>query len=259
LFSRRLVGAYLKGLLVKKHLMSTLAAGLLLMGAAQASRANSVQIVTVNSNNGSEAAMATAVFTFSSGHLSIDLTNNVNNPHAAGSLLGGVSFTFATSGLGAPTNLSITGTLINITTKTPVAYAGNISSELGHWQLTSTSPDTIKAVANDPLIIGYGNGGLANSVYTNANSSLTGSSHNPFIQGTAHLEMDIAGLTDATQLSSVNFFFGTNFTSIAGTPSGPTPSGAAVATPLPAGAWGGLAMMGVMGIGARIRKARRPA
>jgi hypothetical protein len=137
-----------------------------------------------------------------------------------------------------------------------VAYGGDAAAQFANWQLTDTSPIIIRSTANNPLVIGYGDGGLASSVYTNANPSLTGNSHNPFIQGTAHLSMDIAGLTESTKLASASMLFGTTFTSISGGPPTGVPTGV-TPTPLPAGVWGGISILGALGLGGRIRKALR--
>jgi hypothetical protein len=70
---------------LRKLLATTFACAALSL-AISSLRASTVAVYTVNSTNGTELAMGTAVFTYGNGQLTIDLTNNDNNPHAAASL-----------------------------------------------------------------------------------------------------------------------------------------------------------------------------
>jgi hypothetical protein len=168
----------------------------------------------INTTNGGEPAKATADLTFGNGTLTVVLTNSAVNPHAAGSLLGGVSFKMSGSP-GTPSSVSNSGSLIDIAGDGSTSlFGGNAASELDNWSFTATgNPDIFRVSGNDPLIIGYGDGGLPSSSYDNANSSLTNGSHDPYIQNAGTFVYNIPGVTTSTTASNFSFLFGTTFTS----------------------------------------------
>lgn len=242
---------------------AALFASLAIAGSAAIASANSVTTITVTGSNAGQPIDGTAVFTITStGHLTIDLTNNVANPTSASSLLGGIIFTLqptATFSGVAPTNFSVSGNLIDVNTSTGT-YATATSSQISalganvNWSQSKGDPFTLSVSSgNDPLIIGNPNG---SNLYSNANPSL-GASHQPFFQNTAEFNMDIAGLTTAATVSAVSFEWGTGYTHFAatGTSTVTTPSVVLPsAVPLPTAACSGLSLLALLGIAARLRK-----
>jgi len=81
------------------------------------------------------------------------------------------------------------------------------------WTLTNTSAGTyyldgLNGAAATPAntIIG----GAAGNTYASANSSIAGNGpHNPFVAGTGHFVLSIAGVSASTNITSAIFSFGT--------------------------------------------------
>jgi hypothetical protein len=144
--------------------------------------------------------------------LNIDITNTEANPTAAGQLISGLSFVLMNAGTVLPSAGTLSSTISNgsgggvtvldssfnatTTTATPSTWkASYVNSSEGIYlnDLTGAKP------AN--MIIGPG-------PYTNANPSITG--HDPSLAGTVQFSISgITGLTSTTDLSAVDFYYGT--------------------------------------------------
>ncbi len=219
-----------------------------------AARANTVTTVNIVGTNGGEPVNGTAVFTFGAGSLTIDLTNNVTDPHAAASLFGGIKFTI--SGGGAASGLTASGTLIDIgsggTISAPTSAELASLSSTDNWGLTGTANYNLEVSGNDPLIVGNPNGGTG--AYSNANSSLTNGSHDPFLEHTAHFTMTIAGLSATDNVSNVSSYWGTTFKTFDSTDGTETVTTALVSVPLPDAACMGVSLLGTLGLANMVRR-----
>jgi PEP-CTERM motif len=189
--------------------------------------------VTFNTAPGATSAggsvSATAIFTVSpSGTLTIQLTNNTVNPGNVGQNISDLSFTIA----------GRTGTLSSSTGNTIFVNDNGTTSPGSNgvstgWVLDSSGPNFhlngLAGSANGPAFTILGAPGPG-GVYSNANSSIAGNDpHNPFLNQQATFTLSIPGLTSATQISGVNFSFGTTAgDDVPGTPGTPVPEPASM-------------------------------
>jgi hypothetical protein len=175
--------------------------------------ANTVTYITpMGSMQGGENVNASAAFTTNTNTITIDLTNLLTaaQVHAAGQNISDLQFTIsnAFTGTVGDANRSYTGTLVD------VDASGNVSpgsGTLNGWDFSNTGSTFLleelgSAQGNNQTIIG----GAGASSYPGANSSITNGSHDPFIQGTAHFTLTVAGVTSATTITSTIFSFGTD-------------------------------------------------
>ena len=177
--------------------------------------ANTVTYLTpAGSMQGTENVDASAAFTTSLNTITIDLTNLLTaaQVHGVGGNISDLQFTIsnAISGSVSDTDRSYTGTFVD------VDGSGNVSTDnsagLNGWDFSNSNSTTFlleelgSAQGNNETIIG----GAGASSYPNANSSITNGHGNPFIQGTGHFTLTVAGVTAATNITSAIFSFGTS-------------------------------------------------
>jgi hypothetical protein len=183
----------------------------LLMGlAAFATFGHATTVYTISSGG----ATGTATFTFGTNSLTIGINDTVVNPLDVAHNLSALSFTFAggtggsLTGASSPAlrTVSAGGAFTDAAGPTTVAGVGWVYSTSSNTYLLDVLSGTGHAGPKH-TIIGSPNG---SNVYSAANSSLTGSEHNPFLANSATFTFAFTGGVNAsTLLSGVSFQFGT--------------------------------------------------
>ena len=183
----------------------------LLMGlAAFATLGHATTVYTISSGG----ATGTATFTFGTNSLTIGINDTVVNPLDVAHNLSALSFKFAggtggsLTGASSPAfrTLNANGTFSDATGPSTVAGVGWVYSASSGTYLLDVLSGTGHAGPKH-TIIGSPN---SSNVYSAANSSLTGSEHNPFLANSATFTFAFTGGVDAnTRLSGVSFQFGT--------------------------------------------------
>lgn len=181
-------------------------------------------------DSANETVNASAAFTTGAGTVTIDLTNLLTaaQMNSVGQDLSDLSFilsgTFA-SGLVSDANRTYSGTFINVGANGVVSAA---SPTLNGWDFSNTGStfllEDLGSTAGPAQTIIGGTAG-SNTAYSNAGGSIASNGpHNPFIQGTAHFVLNIAGVTANTTVTGATFSFGTTLgDNIPGTPGSPVP------------------------------------
>ena len=147
---------------------------------------------------------ASAVVTTANGGLvTVTLNNLQSGIFEAGQLLSDFFFTLSAAPSAINTSVVPTGSLIDI------APGGAVTTDNGTidgWVLTSSGAtlhlDSLAVSGPSQTIIGPG-------PFTTANASITGSTHNPYLNQTASFSFTVAGVTSATTVSNGIFSFGT--------------------------------------------------
>jgi len=169
---------------------------------------------------GGNPVSASATFTTSTNTVMIDLNNllSASDMKTVAQALSDLSFTlsgtFAT-GLVNDTNRVYSGRLIDVGANGVVSTdAGNgIAASYNGWDFSNTGSlflleDLGSAAGPAQTIIGGTSG--SNTAYSNAGGSIASNGpHNPFLQGTAHFVLTIAGVTANTTVTGATFSFGT--------------------------------------------------
>jgi len=166
------------------------------------------------------------------GNISITVANAQADPLSASQLLNGVAFTLSES--------ETTGTLMSDTAAMRTIAAGGkfmngAPSAMG-WALAENTAGGLElcvlctdlgAVGPKHLLIGPA---AASGIYASANDSIAGNKpHNPFTVGQASFFVNAPGVTSATFITGVTFFFGTDAgVSVPGSCSGGGPVGGPV-------------------------------
>ena len=143
------------------------------------------------------------VTTASGGLVTVTLNNLQASIFEAGQTLSDFFFTLSLTPSAINTSVVPTGSLIDI------APGGAVTTDNGSidgWVLTSSGAtlhlDSLAVSGPSQTIIGPG-------PFTTANPSITGSSHNPFLNQTASFSFTVAGVTSGTTVSNGIFSFGT--------------------------------------------------
>jgi hypothetical protein len=151
---------------------------------------------------------ASATFATGANTISISLSNLIVNPTSVIQNISDLAFTLSTgqtvgtlsSSSGMERTVAANGTYTNGAT---VSTGWALSSSGGGLLLNVLGTPT----APDHTILGLPNG---SNVYGNANSSIAGNGpHNPFLAGVVTFNLNVAGVTAASTISSVTFSFGT--------------------------------------------------
>src|SRR5260370_11787473 len=167
------------------------------------------------STQGGSSVIASAAFTTGEGTVTLDLSNLLSTAEMnnVAQNLSDIRFTLTdkfASGLVNDSNRSYTGRLIDIasdgsvTTNTTDLYDGWDFSNSGSTFLLE---ELNSAEGPSQTIIGGTPG--SNTPYPTSGSIAGNTPHNPFIQGTAHFTLNIAGVTANTSVSAATFSFGT--------------------------------------------------
>lgn len=175
--------------------------------------ANTVSISTApGSMSAGGAVDATAVITTGAGTVTIDLTNNLTASAVknVGQNISDLFFTLDTTTSSGSVSSS-SASFVNVDSNgnaTAASVAGTdpigwgLSNSGGTYHLDGLGGSFTPA----HTIIG----GAGAALYANANASIAGNNpHNPFVQGTGHFVLSIAGVTAGTNISNVIFSFGT--------------------------------------------------
>jgi PEP-CTERM putative exosortase interaction domain len=241
-----------------KRIFRILPAGLLVVLSSSLATAGMVTFTTpTGSTQGGNPVNASAAFTTGLNSVTIDLSNllTATQMNDVGQNLSDLSFTLSgtfASGLVTDTNRTYTGTLIDVASNGVVSSA---SGSFNGWDFSNVGSkflleDLGSAAGPAQTIIG---GGGATS-YANANGSIAGNDpHNPFLQGTAHFTLNIAGVTSGTTVNAATFSFGTTLgNNIPGDGGGTISS-----VPEPASlALLGFGLLGLGAFGRRLRQSR---
>jgi hypothetical protein len=192
---------------------------------APGANANTITVETApGATNGGQAVDASATITTGAGTVIIDLSNllTASQVISVSQNLSDLSFTLDSSGTSGSV-ASSTGTFINVGTGGAVTLAASVSgsgTDLIGWALTSNGTGGFELNGLAGSLAGPAQtiiGGTAGdpTAYSNANASIDGNGpHNPFVQGTGEFVLDIAGVTAATNVSNVEFSFGTGPSSV---------------------------------------------
>jgi hypothetical protein len=174
-------------------------------------QAGSVTYAVSGNISGTGDYNADATFVTGMGTLTITLTNLQGNIEDVGQNLSALKFTLSNpSTLLNSTLGSGTGQEITIDSKTSNTLGSTVNAG---WVYSSTG-----AVGLLDVLAGTGHAGPEHTIvgapgaggnYTNANGSLTGGSHNPFLYESATFVIDNSNITANTTVSSATFQFGT--------------------------------------------------
>ncbi|HEY3838883.1 MAG TPA: PEP-CTERM sorting domain-containing protein [Bryobacteraceae bacterium] len=200
----------------------------------------------------------TVSITTAANTITVAFTDSTSNPTSDTQGISGLALSLNFGTTNTPSVTSSTGQLINIASGG--SWSNDTTDSITHWAASnagvSNNTTTIylsvfSGGTPQDLVIGQP---ASNSVYSSANSSIAGSKHNPFIQGTATFVLNLLGVTSNTQVSSATFNFGTAQGLCLGGTVNQCVSGT-VSTPEP-GTWT-LLLLGVVLIGApRLRRCR---
>jgi hypothetical protein len=215
---------------------------LFLFGALAANAKQILFSTDPSATMGGNPVSASALFTTSSGQLTIVLSNLLANETSDGQAISGLEFNLSQILAGTGT-LTDTGTTVSVSNHvgTPDSTVVDAGWAFGTYnsenilciicQSGLTPPDHTAPPSH--LILGPG-------PYTNANGSIT--AHSPYMDQTVTFTINNSSITENTDISGVIFKFGTNFsdsTQTTGIPSDPGHSEAV--TPEP----GTLALAGI--------------
>lgn len=173
-----------------------------------------------------ESVWARATFTTAADQVTIVLENLQADPKTVAQCLSGLRFTFST---GQSSGSLSSGSGVERTIASDGTYSVGGTAAAG-WSLSVTGTEfflTLLGTTTAPAhtIIGPPN---ALDLYENANKSITGDPHNPFLGLSATFVLSVPGVTAESGISSVTFCFNTSPGSeITGTPI-PVPEPAAL-------------------------------
>ena len=180
--------------------------------------ADSITAMTApGATNAGQQVDASAIITTGAGTVTINLSNLLTAAQVGsiGQNLSALSFTLNTA-TSSGSVASSSGTFIDVGTGGVVTSASSTSgsaSNLIGWILSNSGSNYqlngLGALASPAQTIIGGSAGSF-TAYSSANSSIdTSGPHNPFVQGTGHFVLDIAGVSSTTHISNVAFSFGT--------------------------------------------------
>ena len=187
-------------------------------------RANTITYFTPGGSSvGDGSVEANATFVTSANTLTITFQDLLSNPNSVGQTLNGVNFTLSngatTGSLSSQTGMQRT---VNGTGPGQYTDVGNSSSPVTGsllWnyyagQNSNGAPTpgqnevtSLGNMAAKPTIIGPPD---SNNAYSAANGSITGGNHDPFLAGPVTVVLTIPGISASTDVTSVNFLFGTS-------------------------------------------------
>lgn len=222
----------------------------------QAASAASVTVIGSGTNPDSSSATfgAEAIFNQSGTSLSITLENltAAADMHSAKELLVGILFSPENAAI---TNANVTGSFdhsLSLSSKTGTIGGSGTTPTASNktWTISSGG-------SSGTLLWGGANSGAPSTViggtsdtttgdtvnYANINSSVDNES--PEIYESVTFNLTVPATFDVTQLTSFTFLFNTDgSTHLTGTPGGGTPR----SLPLPSSVWGGVTLIGAMGL-----------
>jgi hypothetical protein len=191
---------------MSKKIFTSLCCFAMLASAPAISRAGSFEFATAaGATNGSSGAVdARAWIVTGSNSITITLQDLLPDPTDVGEVLSGFQFVLD-DGVTSGTLSSSTGKQITISSGGSSSLDNTIVST--GWGLNDNvngglQLDALGFSGPKDLLIGPG-------PYTNANSSITKSTHNPFLYESATFDLSALGITANTSILSTQFTFGT--------------------------------------------------
>jgi hypothetical protein len=145
--------------------------------------------------------------------LQVILENLQSDPKSDIQSLNGILFTISNPNLSSGTIGSFAGTERTISSNSPGGYSDTATTST-IWTLSSSTLNSVPSLQLTTIgnpqatttLIGDPN---ASNAYAQANGSIVGSVHNPFLANTATFNLNIPGLTSGVTISAVRFEFGT--------------------------------------------------
>jgi hypothetical protein len=177
-------------------------------------RGDMITFVTpTGSTTGGQPVNATVTITTSLNTVTVALTNLQADPTSDVQNVNGLVFSFSNFN---PTTASITGNsgIVDRTVNGNGTFS-DASATTTDWTVSVTTTPapakiTLTTIGNShapQTVIGSPNSGTG--IYSNANSSIAGSNHNPFLADTPVFTLHVQGVTASTDVGSVIFAFGT--------------------------------------------------
>jgi hypothetical protein len=200
-------------------------AGIVVPGGEGAARAS---VITYETPAGSQISTlpvdATATFTTSANQITLVLDNLIVNPTSVAQNISDLLFSVSSGQTTGSIDPTSSGTLRTLGSNG--TYSDSTWTAPGHWALRTSggaiSLNDLTGGQPRQTIIGSAN---ASNRYSNANGSLTGSTHNPFLFGPVTFVLDVQGVTAASTITSATFSFNTEAGStISGVPAVPEPA-----------------------------------
>ncbi len=197
---------------------AALACVVLVFGPASA-RGDMITFITpTGSTTGGQNVDATATITTSLNTVTISLRNLEADPKSDVQNINGVIFSFSNFTPPA-TGVTISGNsgIVDRTVNADGTFS-NMSATTTDWKVSVTTmptPATITLTtignAHAPQTV-IGDPSSKTGIYSNANNSIAGSVHNPFLADTPVFTLHVEGVTASTDIASVLFAFGTTNT-----------------------------------------------
>ena len=168
----------------------------------------------------------TAILNAGADTITFTVTNNISNPTSIIQSISDVDFRLSNTSLDA-TNVSVTGSLINIGPTGAVTSAGSCTGAC-NFEITHSTFLTggfeVSSLPEHTIIGPAGAGG----VFTAANGSIAGNDpHNPFLATTATLVVFVPGLGPTDTITDLTLSFGTtsdHLTTVVTPPQVPEPT-----------------------------------
>ncbi|MGN6369761.1 MAG: hypothetical protein ACTHN5_15995 [Phycisphaerae bacterium] len=216
---------------------------------AGAASANTVDIATlIGATVGGNPVSADALVTTGNGTVTVVLTNLIVDPTTVGQNISGFSFTlsdvFTTDSLTSSSGLERMVHDDGSYTDGGLASTGWAESSAGKvitLNLLGTSEAPDHTIIGSPAL---------DDKYDSAGGSIdkTSGPHNPFFTGPVTFNLSVLGVTSATTVTAANFQFNTS--------AGSNESNVNITTvvPLPPAVLSGMGMLGMLGIGGKLRK-----
>jgi hypothetical protein len=153
---------------------------------------------------------ATATFTTSTNQIVVALNNLIVNPTADSQNISDLLFTVSTGQTTGSINQGASsGTSRTVNSNGSFTDNGTVSPS--HWALQTSGSqlylnDLTGGSPTQTIIGSPGPGGT----YSNANGSIAGSVHNPFLFGPVTFTLSVTGVTSSSTITAATFSFGTS-------------------------------------------------
>lgn len=175
-----------------------------MMGSARAAIMD-FQIAGIHNIQGNPLS-AIAHVTTTDDTVTVTLSNLLVNLRAADQAISAFSFATTPAPSAGPSLTSIIGAVRTI--KANKTYIDGADSADNNWTV-GLAGDTLSLNAKLPKYTLVGPPNISTNQYDNANSSVTGNSHNPHLEPTVTFVLNAPGITEDTLISHAWFQFGT--------------------------------------------------
>ena len=191
--------------MISRSSMTLLVAAVSSVFATLPAHADLIQ-TTFGAMNGTETLAAHVDVTFSNDTITMVISNDTADIHAAGQLVVGLRFTL-TTGQTSGTIASSSGTPLDVNNDD--TFTLGTTGTIPDWSLSYGSGYfSLSDTGNDYTIIGGPE--FFTQLYSNANASIH--SHNPFLASPATFVLSVPGVTPDTHIDSATILVGTNYT-----------------------------------------------